>query len=282
MADAGSMSARIKTAHDYFHRCIELARGHGFGRIEVANRHMRGIMRYYQNDLRGAAADTLAGAEAAAKVGHHRAEMVARAASGYILPDMGELDRAKEQCEQALALARRLGARRFEASGLRHLARIIAAQGRRAEAVALLQDAYSISSESGITFSGPWALGALAVVTDDPATRRWALEEGEKILGRGCVFHNYFWFYRDGMEVSLNTQDWDAVERYAAALERFTHQEPVPWTIFFIARGCALAAYGRGKRDGVTIGALRRLRDEADRVGLTTALPALEQALTAA
>ena len=28
--------------------------------------------------------------------------------------------------------------------------------------------------------------------TEDPGTRRWALAEGEKILARGCVFHNYF------------------------------------------------------------------------------------------
>ena len=283
LADANSMGARIRTAHDHFHRCIELARAHGFGRIEVANRHMRGIMRYYQNDLRGAADDTLAGADGAAKVGHHRAEMVARAASGYILPDMVELDHAKEQCERALALARRLGARRFEASSLRHLARVVAAQGHHAEAVALLEEAYSISCEAGITFAGPWILGALAVITDDPAERRWALQEGEKILGQGCVFHNYFWFYRDGMEASLKTHDWDGIERYAAALERFTRHEPVPWTGFFIARARALAAYyGRGERGRATIGELQRLREEAGQAGLKAALSALEQALAAA
>ena len=104
---------------------------------------------------------------------------------------------------------------RFEASSLRHLARVIASLGRRADAITLLEQAYAISCESGITFSGPWVLGALAMITEDPATRRWALEEGETILARGCVFHNYFWFYRDAIEVSLETEDWDAVERYA-------------------------------------------------------------------
>ena len=206
LADASSMRAHIKTAHEYFDRCIELARPHGFGRLEVANRHMRGIMRYYQNDLRGAIDDTLAGAAAAARVGQQRAEMVARAASGYILPDLGELEHAKQQCELALALARRLGARRFEASSLRHLARVVASLGRRADAVTLLEQAYAISCESGITFSGPWVLGALATITEDANTRGWALREGEKILARGCVFHNYFWFYRDAIEVSLETE----------------------------------------------------------------------------
>jgi class 3 adenylate cyclase/tetratricopeptide (TPR) repeat protein len=281
LADAHSMSARIRTAHDFFDHCIEIARAHGLGRIEVANRHMRGIMRYYQNDLRGAVEDTLGGAEAAAKVGQQRAEMVARAASGYILPDLGELDRAKDQCEQALALARHLGARRFEASSLRHLARVIAARGHAAEALALLDRAYAISSESGITFAGPWVLGALAVITDDPDRRRWALEQGE-VLARGCVFHNYFWFYRDAIEVALKTADWPSLERYASALERFTAAEPVPWTSFFIARGRALAARHQGRRDQATMRELRRLRDEAATAGLRSSLPELERAVATA
>jgi class 3 adenylate cyclase/tetratricopeptide (TPR) repeat protein len=279
LGDASSMRARIKTAHQYFDRCIQLARAHGFGRLEVANRHMRGIMRYYQNDLRGAIDDTLAAAAAAAAVGQQRAEMVARAASGYILPDAGELEQAKQQCELALKLARRLGARRFEASSLRHLARIIAALGEPADAVTLLEQAYAISCDSGVTFSGPWVLGALAIVTADPGTRRWALEEGETILARGCVFHNYFWFYRDAIEVSLSTEDWDAVERYASALEHFTHAEPVPWTSFFVARGRALAAHGRGLRGRATLQKLRHLRAEADRAGFKTISFVLEQAL---
>jgi class 3 adenylate cyclase/tetratricopeptide (TPR) repeat protein len=282
LADAHSMGARIKTAHDYFDQCIAIARAHGFGRIEVANRHMRGIMRYYQNDLRGAVEDTSAGAEAAAKVGQQRAEMVARAASGYILPDMGELERAKEQCEQALALARHLGARRFEASSLRHMARVIAAQGHAAEALALLDQAYALSSESGITFAGPWVLGALAVITDDPERRRWALEQGEAVLARGCVFHNYFWFYRDAIEVALKTADWAGLERSAGALERFTAAAPVPWTSFFIARGRALAALYQGRHDQATMRELRRLRDIASAAGFRSALPALERAVASA
>jgi tetratricopeptide (TPR) repeat protein len=282
LADAHSMGARIKTAHDYFDQCIAIARAHGFGRIEVANRHMRGIMRYYQNDLRGAVEDTSAGAEAAAKVGQQRAEMVARAASGYILPDMGELERAKEQCEQALALARHLGARRFEASSLRHMARVIAAQGHVADALALLDQAYALSSESGITFAGPWVLGALAVITDDPERRRWALEQGEAVLARGCVFHNYFWFYRDAIEVALKTADWAGLERSAGALERFTAAAPVPWTSFFIARGRALAALYQGRHDQATMRELRRLRDIATAAGFRSALPALERAVASA
>ncbi|HEX9583112.1 MAG TPA: hypothetical protein VGB36_01245, partial [Gammaproteobacteria bacterium] len=64
--------------------------------------------------------------------------------------------------------------------------------------------------------------------------------------------------------------------------EDYTRDEPLPWTDFFIARGRALAAFGRGRRDEVTMQALRRLHDQAARTGLRVALPALASALSPA
>jgi hypothetical protein len=43
----------------------------------------------------------------------------------------------------------------------------------------------------------------------------------------------------------------------------------------------ALAAHGSGRRDPEIASALRRLRDEAERVGMRAALPALERGLAA-
>jgi hypothetical protein len=83
------------------------------------------------------------------------------------------------------------------------------------------------------------------------------------------------------MDACLRSGDWDEVERYAAVLEDYTRPEPLPSSDFFIARGRALAAFGRGQRDAATTEALQRLRDEAAGVGLVTALPALEEALAA-
>ena len=51
------------------------------------------------------------------------------------------------------------------------------------------------------------------------------------------------------------------------------------WSDFFIARARALATVGRGKRDEATLDELRRVRDEGERMGLKTSLPALEEAL---
>ena len=56
----------------------------------------------------------------------------------------------------------------------------------------------------------------------------------------------------------------------------------MPWSNFFIARGRALAAHGRGRRDEALTAELQRLRDEAAQIGFKMALTALEKALTKA
>ena len=109
-----------------------------------------------------------------------------------------------------------------------------------------------------------------------------ALTEGEALLATGCVSHNYLLFYPDAMEASLIAGDWDGVERYAAALEAYTRPEPLSWANLRSARGRALARYGRGERGDPRLRELRRLREEADRVGWKSALPALERALHSA
>ncbi|MCH7477552.1 MAG: hypothetical protein IIA14_05570 [SAR324 cluster bacterium] len=223
--------------------------------------------------------DSLWAANRAKQVANRRAEMVTRAGMSYSLADLGETGRAKEELEQSLALARALKAGRFEAFTLCHLGKVAAMEGNRGKGVNYLERALKISRKTGITFSGPWILGALALFTDDPAQRRQALAEGEKLLREGCVSHNYFWFYRYAMEVSLNEGNWDEAERYAAALEEYTRPEPLPWTDFFIARGRALAAHGRGRRDEALTAELEALRDEAARVGFKPEIPALERVL---
>ena len=81
------------------------------------------------------------------------------------------------------------------------------------------------------------------------------------------------------MDACLRSSDWDEVERYAAAFEDYTRSEPLPQSDFFIAYGRALVAHGRGGRDDATMQELKRLRDEAERIGLKPALPALEEAI---
>ena len=136
-----------------------------------------------------------------------------------------------------------------------------------------------ISHETGTGYCGPLILATMARATDNADERAEALSEGERMLDEGSISHNYYEFYIEGMEGALERQDWKLVERYAEAMEAFTRNEPLPRTDFFIARGRALAAFGRGSRDDKTMQELKRLRDEAGRVGLKLAIPALETAL---
>lgn len=76
----------------------------------------------------------------------------------------------------------------------------------------------TISREAGITFTGPMALGVLAVCRSDPAARLDALREAKEILRDNCVSHNYFYLYRDGMEIHLHSREWERVEFFAQTL----------------------------------------------------------------
>src|SRR6202040_3936006 len=67
--------------------------------------------------------------------------------------------------------------------------------------------------------SGPFALGALALASDDPTARQAALEKGEELLRTGAVSHNHLLFPRDAIEVYLEAGNWDRVERSAAELD---------------------------------------------------------------
>jgi hypothetical protein len=145
-----------------------------------------------------------------------------------------------------------------------------------------LQRGVAISRETGVGFMGPWLLGQLAATTEDAGVCQHALDEGESILRAGTVSHSHLWFYHFAMEAALSAADWSSVERYAAALEDYTRAEPLPLPAFFIARGRTLAAFGRGRRDAALSAELGRLRDDAERMGLRIALPALETALTSA
>ena len=122
----------------------------------------------------------------------------------------------------------------------------------------------------------------MALATADPARRREALQEGQAILERGCPSHNYFWFYRRAIEVSLAEGEWDAADAYARALESYFHGESVPWADLIIARGRILADLGRRGPDDPVIQQLRRLRDEAARLGLKIELECFDAALQSA
>jgi hypothetical protein len=193
--------------------------------------------------------------------------------------ELGDMSRAPALMERERELIEHLGARAWEPVIGQHLAMLHETEGRHRQAIDELERGVAMARETSVGFQAPRMLGFLAAITDDPVARKDALNEAESMLRTGSLGHNFLGYYRYAMDACLRSGDWDEVERYAAALEDYTHREPLPQSDFFIARGRVLAVYGRGKRDDATVQELKRLRDEAKRVGLKNALPALEQAL---
>jgi tetratricopeptide (TPR) repeat protein len=281
LGDAEYVRGRMQTARDHYMRCVELARQHGFGRIEVAHVGQRGWTRLYTGDCRGAKSDGMAAVNLAIRVGDRRAEMNGSLCAGDCALELGEYDLAETYAARTRTLAQALGARAWEPQPLTVKAIVKLVSGQQHEARELLTHALAITGEAGRAFQAARVLGTLAwVVKGDDVAREAALEEGENILREGVVSHNYFWFYRCAMDALIHVNDWDRVERYASALEDYTREEPLAWTDFFVARGRALAAFGRGQRDDATVQEIQRLRDDAKRLGLKTGMIALEEALS--
>jgi hypothetical protein len=269
----------MRSACERFRACVDLCREHGYGRIEVANRHMVGWTRIYLMEFSEAIEDGLEAATMAAKVRHHRAEQLGLMLAGRMEVEAGRLADAHMHLDRALAVARRIGAGNFEAQSLCLLGQLCAAHGKMEEARQFLDQAMSVVRAVGMTFIGPVVLAVYAALSNDPSKRRSALKEAEVILDSGCVAHNQFWFAQIAIDQALAAGEWDEVERYAQRLESYMREEPLAWPEFVIARGRALAAWGRERRDEDLTDELKHLLDVAQGAGLVLAAAALERAI---
>jgi hypothetical protein len=153
------------------------------------------------------------------------------------------------------------------------------AQGRSAEALSKIRTSIAAARELSFSFGGPRMLGHLSRITKDTKEQDDALAEAEAIIQSGCVGHNQPFFFRDAIEVMLDRGDWNDVSRYADALAAFPPSETLPWSEYYSARARGLTAWEQGARDDEAVATLNRLRDEAQRIGLVSAVPAIDRAL---
>ena len=239
---------------------------------------MAAFTRLFSGDVRAALVDAGDAITAAAKVAHFRGEMIARHAAYLCRHETMDLDSAWHDVARALALARQLGARRFEAEALAFRGELHRLARRPSQSLDDLGQALAIFRETGMAFMGPMALGLVALATEDAQERIRALSEAEDLLARGALGHNHLLFRKDAIDACLVAGDWDQAEHHACELEDYTRQEALPWSDFFVARGRALSAYGRGKRDSTLCVELSRLSADGERLGLLLALPAIERA----
>lgn len=283
MGDAYYQRGYFKTAYDYFDQCISLCERENVRELQCVNLPMRGVVGFYLLDLERTAKDSLQAIEIAFKVNNYRAEMLAHLCIGPMMLYAGNPASAYEHAERGLTLARQLGSPVFEAESLMHKAQALARMGQVESAEDRLLKAYRIASGAQKTYGAPWILSALAVETKDLALRKWALTEGEALLREGCVSHNYLHFYQNAIDAALDSGDWDEADRYAASLEGYSNEtEPTPWSAYYVARARALSDFGRGLRDGNELESLKELSEDAERMGLKSAIPRLEAALAEA
>ena len=282
LGDANFLSGKVSEAYRYIDRCIVLAQQHSYNEIEASNLHMRGICHYYQNRVGKSIEDCSQSIALALQYRQFRAEIIARSAIIFPLWDRGDLTQVLEHAQFSMEAAQRTGMRIFEPIGLMYLARALAVSADTQGWLDLARQAVAVAFETGRSFVGPWALGTLALLTDDLKERDDALAQGDEIIRSNCVRHCVWWYHRDAIEACLDSKQWDRAETYANALDAYTHDDPVPWCDYFIARGRALAAWGRDPRDERIRARLTQLSEQSAHYGFEMPKRAIERALAPA
>jgi tetratricopeptide (TPR) repeat protein len=280
LGDAHYLRGRMAAAHTHYDRCIEVCTRHRFFDTEAANLSMRGLMRFYHNDFADALRDGEHAVLLANRIGYERAEISAVLnAPARVWLERGELERVRPELERVHDMAQRRGMRRFEATAKVFLGRMLADQGRLAEAEALIDAGVTMMRATNITFILPLALGMLARAARSVARREAALTEGRNLLAAGSASINHLYFHRDAMDVYLALDELDLVLEHGDALARYTSEEPLPWSEFFIARGRALVAHARDPYNPPTRSMLAHLRRQARAIGFHVAAQAINAAL---
>ncbi len=279
LGDAQYAQGRMLTALAYFSRCVELSQQAGLVRVEVPNRAMVGHCRVYKNEVDRAVSEAQLACDTAHKVGLVQNEIFAQESLTLFLVMAGRYDEAEQAGLRCLSLARPAGARRFESAVLYVLAALRITQGNRAAAKEHLTQALELAQQTGMGFLGAAILGCLAYAAEGGAERRHALERGEALVREPCVGHCHLWFYWHAIDSVLAAGEWKAVVRYADALEDYVRAEPLPWAGLLAARGRALATIGMYGPSDQSLGNLRRVREQAARAGLGSALAAMDAVL---
>lgn len=275
MGDSYYAQGRMQKAYEVFGQCIAMCEEHRLVGIEASNRSALGSTRIYLGQPDDAVADALESAAIARKVGNRRAEVFARMTAGWVLTATGQVDRATEEVETSLDMARAIGAARFEGFLMESQARLAWLRGERGEAARIIHDAAEFVERQKLQrFIGPWVLGTLALFTSDATTRKKALLRGASQLTQDSLAHNAYRFYVNAAEAALLDGDTVTAEFYAEQLAASAGPEPCRWVDHHTA---LIAAYARwsGQPSAEARAALASLRADGRRFGFAQATPRL-------
>ncbi len=236
VADALFLRGRIRSARDRFAECVAEARAHGAVGLALSNAPMLGITRAFCGDASQGFADCVAVAAEAARFGDPRSEVLARLLEATISLYRADYEHVRLASDRGLALARQLGARRFEAELMALQGHSIGELGGTADAQVLLQHASSLALEVARTYCAPWCLGAQALHLPNVERAHDLLAQGEALLAGGCVSHSHLEFRRLAMEFNLRHENYREARRHAAALRDYTREEPLQWSDLIVHR----------------------------------------------
>ena len=279
LGDSQYAQGRMRTALEQFRRCVQMCAEHGWVRIEIPNRCMVAFCLLFCNRTDEAIQEARRANEDAQRIGVVPNRVFSLASLGQTYLEAGRFDDLEQICMAELPLARQAGHRRFEINGLDQLARVRLRQGLREEALQHVRVALDLARQTGLGFAGAWLCGLLARAAQSPEQSSLALQEGEELLKQPSVAHNHLWFYKDAIETCIDACDWDAVLRYADALETFVSAEPLPWTDLIVKRGRALEKLARGTDRPAALDYLMEVRGSAAAGGASWALEAIDLAL---
>ncbi len=279
LGDAWYQRGRMRTASEYFARCLDECRNGSFPAVRIANLPMLALTRLYCGDATCADRSLGEALELSRRLSDARSELLTQLVTAWAMLMRGRIDVGDDYAQRSRQLAEQLGARRFQAEAMALQASCRLAQQQRSEADELVREALQLSRGTSMNYCGPVLLGVLAQTTTLAEERRQALREGEQLLAAGCVSHSYFEFYFHAIEVSLRDGRWSEADRYVDALAAYTQQEPLVWTEVLIRRGRCLADLGRGKFNYDIAQALQDLRQECNSLDLRLPIAGIEAAL---
>jgi len=241
VGDALYQRGRMKSARDHFAKCVEEARAHGAVGLALSNAPMLALTRAVCGEAREALEECAVIAAEAARFGDPRSEVLTRLIEAMISLYRADFERVRRACDRGLALARQLGARRFEAELMALQGHAIGELGGGADAQVLLQRASTLALEVARPYCAPWCLGAQALHTPNVERARELLAQGEALLLEGCVSHNHLEYRRVAMEFCLRHGDVRETRRHAKALREYTAGEPLVWADLIVRRAEYLA-----------------------------------------
>jgi class 3 adenylate cyclase/tetratricopeptide (TPR) repeat protein len=280
IGDGYYLKGLMRSAHEQFRACVALAREHGFGRLEVANLPMVGWTGIHLAEIAESAAVGREAVALATRASQPRAEIMARTLVHWIDGLIrNRLDETERESTANLELIASVAARRFEAQMLALLAIVALRRNDRKTARERAEQALAVCRQHGMGHIGPWLHGVFAQIETDPDARRRWLDEGERLLGLGCVSHNQIQLPELAIDALLEIGDWAGVEKQCEHIRNYTAAEPLALCDFVVARATALVAVGRGEHGEELRATLVDLRGRGLAAELNSFLPAIDSAL---